>query len=269
MRLGVALDVGDVARGSAPARPGPAVEQLADVVAVAGEQALRAAGDLEGAQGVRRRPALAWRRARPTRCAAAAGARRRGSPGCARRRGWVAAIVQASRPPRSVPTTIASLSPSEVTSWAMSAARFGASYPRGGLSLAPNPRRSTATAWKPASARSTSLAVIRPPELRESRAAAGRAGRCPVSATCRAMPFARTMRCVHGPSTRAMELSGDPAAGRNPCGSAPLRVGLEVRDGVLARRDGALGRAHPLDLPDAEEDEQADDREQLGTKTTR
>ena len=42
-------------------------------------------------------------------------------------RGWVAAIVQASRPPISVPTTIASDSPRAGTSAAMSAARFGAS----------------------------------------------------------------------------------------------------------------------------------------------
>jgi len=60
--------------------------------------------------------------------------------------GCSAAIDHATIPPTPCPTTTASCAPSERMTPATSRVRVGMSYPLGGLSEAPVPRRSIATA---------------------------------------------------------------------------------------------------------------------------
>src|SRR5262249_43446579 len=76
-------------------------------------------------------------------------------------------------------------------------------------------------------------------------------GPVPISATCIAMPFARTVRCVHGPSRRTDESS----IGR-------LSAVGENGETLLAGCDGAFRSPQPLYVAAAEKDKHADNHEQ-------
>src|SRR3954470_5308818 len=155
-------------------------------------------------------------------------------------RGCSAAVVQASRPPQSWPTTTASRSPSARTSAATSADSVGRSYPRGGLSLAPYPRRSGATTWKPAAARSVSC--VRQVHQNCGKPCSSRtSGPSPVSAACRRTPLAEMSRCVHGPGSRTLVASGRP-----PGRTVTRRCRSDGGGLAAAQRDPPVAHRGPL-----------------------